>query len=649
MGYGQAEGGGGAKGKGKPLFERGEKVAIGASGGKDSTVLAYIMTLLNERYDYGLELSLLSIDEGISGYRDASLDTVKRNAEQYGLPLTILSYHDLYNGWTMDRVVAEIGKKGNCTYCGVFRRQALDRGADQLTVDHVVTGHNADDVAETVLMNVLRGDFPRLERCTAITTGGASSSQSAGDVEGGRDLEDVLPRTIKRSKPFKYAYEKEIVMYAYFKKLDYHSTECIYSPTAYRGYARALVKDLESIRPSAIVDIIYSGEAMASSTKLPGRRVGDVEGAKSSSAKSSQPSKYVQRLFAARKPAKPRIASTMSLIVDKWRPKSLADLQFHDDLSERLRSLARTDFPHTLFYGPSGAGKKTRIMCTLRELFGPGIEKVGDAGNWDRSVIQEVLKEIAQTQQVDLNAKKRFKVVIINEADLLSRDAQSALRRTMEKFTANLRLILCANSTSRIIGPIRSRCLLLRVGAPSEEQISHVLHYAASKEMFLLPDHVALLLARLSQGNLRRALLSLEALYVQDPAFKTISEQHTLLTGERAKASDLDTVPRPDWEKYAGRAAEKILGEQSPERLLEVRGMLYELLVHCIPATLIVSTITKRLLERVDEDVKYEIATWAAFYEHRIKLGSKPIFHLEAFCAKIMSIYKQHLLGLPMD
>ncbi|KAM0787200.1 hypothetical protein ACM66B_006441 [Microbotryomycetes sp. NB124-2] len=369
----------------------------------------------------------------------------------------------------------------------------------------------------------------------------------------------------------------------------------------------------------------------------------------------------------------------MSLIVDKWRPKSLSDLQFHDELSERLRSLARTDFPHTLFYGPSGAGKKTRIMCTLRELFGPGVEKLrieqrtfltpskrkievnivqsnfhieltpSDAGNWDRSIVQEVLKEIAQTQQVDLNAKKRFKVVIINEADLLSRDAQSALRRTMEKFTANLRLILCANSTSRIIGPIRSRCLLLRVGAPSEKQISQVLHYAAGKEMILLPDHVALLLARLSQGNLRRALLSLEALFVQDPTFKTISEQHPLLRGERAKASDLDTVPRPDWEKYAGRVAEKILGDQSPERLLEVRGMLYELLVHCIPATLIVSTITKRLLERVDEDVKYEVANWAAFYEHRVKLGSKPIFHLEAFCAKIMSIYKQHLLGLPME
>jgi cytoplasmic tRNA 2-thiolation protein 1 len=134
------------------LFHPGERVAIGASGGKDSTVLASVLKTLNERYNYGVELLLLSIDEGIKGYRDDSLETVKRNAVQYDMPLTILGYAELY-GWTMDQVVEQVGKKGNCTYCGVFRRQALDRGAAMLGVNHVVTGHNADDMAETVMMN----------------------------------------------------------------------------------------------------------------------------------------------------------------------------------------------------------------------------------------------------------------------------------------------------------------------------------------------------------------------------------------------------------------------------------------------------------------------------------------------------------------
>lgn len=212
------------------------------------------MKLLNERYDYGLQLYLLSIDEGITGYRDDSLDTVKSNQQEYALPLTILSYKELY-GWTMDQIVAAVGRKNNCTFCGVFRRQALDRGAAALGCDMIVTGHNADDVAETVLMNLLRGDVARLERSIAIVTGANASS---------RDDDNLIPR----SKPFKYTYEKEIVMYAYFKKLRYFSTECTYSPNSYRGFARSFLKDLESVRSSAILDIIHSAEQLTARNGL---------------------------------------------------------------------------------------------------------------------------------------------------------------------------------------------------------------------------------------------------------------------------------------------------------------------------------------------------------------------------------------------
>lgn len=115
------------------LFKPGNKVAIGASGGKDSTVLAYVLKTLNERHKYGLDLFLLSIDEGITGnikknyiyvyiklsydifyemyycigYRDDSLKTVTQNRDDYGIPLKILSYKELY-GWTMDSIVTEV-------------------------------------------------------------------------------------------------------------------------------------------------------------------------------------------------------------------------------------------------------------------------------------------------------------------------------------------------------------------------------------------------------------------------------------------------------------------------------------------------------------------------------------------------------------
>lgn len=103
------------------------------------------------------------------GYRDDSLETVKQNRDDYEMELKILSYEELY-GWTMDRIVAEVGRKNNCTFCGVFRRQSLDRGAQLIKADVIATGHNADDIAETVLMNIMRGDTARLGRCTNIKT-----------------------------------------------------------------------------------------------------------------------------------------------------------------------------------------------------------------------------------------------------------------------------------------------------------------------------------------------------------------------------------------------------------------------------------------------------------------------------------------------
>ena len=114
---------------GAQLFQRGDRVAIGASGGKDSTVLAHVMKTLNERYDYGLQLTLLSIDEGITGYRDDSLETVKRNQQQYDMPLTVLGYKDLY-GWTMDDIVASVGRKNNCMLLSSHRRLPQARSAE---------------------------------------------------------------------------------------------------------------------------------------------------------------------------------------------------------------------------------------------------------------------------------------------------------------------------------------------------------------------------------------------------------------------------------------------------------------------------------------------------------------------------------------
>ena len=114
-----------------------------------------------------------------------------------------------------------------------------------------------------------------------------------------------------------------------------------------------------------------------------------------------------------------------------------------------------------------------------------------------------------------------FQVVVITDVDRLSKDAQHALRRTMEKYMATCRIILCANSTSKVIPAIQSRCLLVRVPAPTHDEIISVLQTIAKKENCLLPVDLAQRVAEKSNRNLRRAILLLEACRVNAKVKKT--------------------------------------------------------------------------------------------------------------------------------
>jgi len=250
-----------------------------------------------------------------------------------------------------------------------------------------------------------------------------------------------------------------------------------------------------------------------------------------------------------------------------------------------------------------------------------------DAGFYDRVIVQEVIKEIAQTRP--MNTNRTYKMVVLNEVDKLSKDAQHALRRTMEKYMESCRLILCCNSSSKVIEPVRSRCLSIRIPAPTVQEISQILLHVAKKEGLVLPTEFSLKIAELSERNLRKALLMLEANKVKQYPF----QPHQI-------------IERADWEDYIALISNEIIEEQSPKRLLSIRTKLYELLTHCIPPEIILKNLSLELLKKLDSELKCEVIKWAAFYEHRLQMGSKAIFHLEAFVAKFMSIFKRFLLSL---
>lgn len=286
----------------------------------------------------------------------------------------------------------------------------------------------------------------------------------------------------------------------------------------------------------------------------------------------------------------------------------------------------------------------------------------GDAGLNDRYVIQDVIKEMASNKNIanlgsgsagggmfapanagdktnddDAGNKKKkptYKVVVLVEVDKLTRQAQAALRRTMEKYSSSCRLILICNNPSKVIDPVRSRCLGIRVAAPSHDEIAACLKTVARKESITLPDELAINISRSSNRNLRRALLMLESC-------------HVTTRDESPKSLKANTpIPHTDWERYIAQLAAGIVREQSPKSLIAAREKLYELLINCIPAQVILKTLVLELLPTLDDSIKGEVVQWAAFYEHRIALGSKEIFHLEAFIAKFMAVYKKYLNDL---
>lgn len=347
----------------------------------------------------------------------------------------------------------------------------------------------------------------------------------------------------------------------------------------------------------------------------------------------------------------------MSLWVDKYRPTTFAKLDYHKEQATYLKNMVQKgDFPHLLIHGPPGAGKKTRIMCIMKELYGSGVDRLrmenmqfetpskkkleimtissnyhievnpSDVGIYDKVVVMDLVKMTAQTHQIDPSGQREFKVVLLTNVDQLTKDAQHALRRTMEKYVATCRLILCANSISRVLPAIKSRCLGIRVPAPSISDIKLILHSVSKREGLTLPDELATRIASASGRNLRRAILMLEACKVEQYPF-TIDQK----------------ISEPDWQTFIRTTANMMIAEQTPKKLLDIRNRLYELLTHLIPCDLIFKGLLQECMKNCDLQLKSEITSVAAEYEHRMLSGSKPIFHLEAFIARFMVIYKKFM------
>lgn len=198
---------------------------------------------------------------------------------------------------------------------------------------------------------------------------------------------------------------------------------------------------------------------------------------------------------------------------EKYRPAKFEDVVGQREIIKRVKSLVQAlNIPHLLFAGPAGTGKSTLALIVVRELFGDAWREnyleLNASDERGIDVIRQKVKEFARTKALE---NVPFKVIFLDEADALTREAQQALRRTMENFTNTCRFILSCNYSSNIIDPIQSRCVVMRFKLLEKKDVVEVLKRIEEKEKIKLADDAYEALYEASEGDCRRAINLLQA------------------------------------------------------------------------------------------------------------------------------------------
>ncbi len=309
--------------------------------------------------------------------------------------------------------------------------------------------------------------------------------------------------------------------------------------------------------------------------------------------------------------------------VEKYRPRVLNGVVNQKGIIKRLKIFIKDkSMPHLIFAGPAGTGKTTSALCMVRELYGRKMAKnlnylelnASDARGID--VIRTYIKDFAKARPpIDVP----FKILILDEADNMTAPAQQALRRTMEKYTKNCRMILICNYSNKIIPPIQSRCVVFRFSYLNNDDIKERINYIMKLENLNLVPNGLNALVDVSRGDCRRAVNYLQS------------------CGTISKKIDQEIVFRVAGEVPPDKIKEILKTAINGQLQLSIKLLNDLIKDYGLSGRNIIRNIHRELYNLdISEDLKIEISKLLAEFEYRLSQGGTEEIQLQALLAKIV-------------